>query len=229
MSAPTRAPATAGSIGFSRGADGRVHFRAGSELELNELRASFGRNNFVTLPGFLGEPVLDEFWARVDNDDFREWRHGDLKVELCLDVTAALALIWFVSDDARLFRLVERLSGLGPIGCFRGRVYRMLPTERHHDGWHDDLSDDRLVGMSVNLGREPYDGGLLQLRDRGSHRALGEIHNAGPGDAVLFRIAPGLEHRVTVVSGDAPKTAFAGWFKATPVSPLLARGASARH
>jgi hypothetical protein len=42
------------------------------------------------------------------------------------------------------------------------------------------------------------------------------VANTGPGDALLFRIARHLTHRVTPVDGTADKTAFAGWFRSEP-------------
>ena len=51
------------------------------------------------------------------------------------------------------------------------------------------------------------------MRKQGSKRLLVQIANTGLGDAMLFRISGNLEHRVTEVTGDQPKTAFAGWFQ----------------
>jgi len=56
---------------------------------------------------------------------------------------------------------------------------------------------------------------LLQIREARSKRILHEIANTGPGDAVLFRVDPGLEHRITPVTGSISKTALAGWFVST--------------
>ena len=66
--------------------------------------------------------------------------------------------------------------------------------------------------MSVNLGPRPYDGGVFQLRRRGSEDILCELPNVVPGDAILFQISKELVHQVTPVVGTEPKTAFAGWF-----------------
>ena len=67
--------------------------------------------------------------------------------------------------------------------------------------------------MSVNLSGQPYGGGVFQLRRTADERLLGEVHNLGLGDAILFRLSPQLQHRVTDVTGEHPKTAFAGWFR----------------
>jgi hypothetical protein len=71
----------------------------------------------------------------------------------------------------------------------------------------------REIGMSVNLSADVYEGGVFEIRDAESERALASIANVGFGDAILFRVASTLEHRVTDVRGARPKTAFAGWFR----------------
>ena len=67
--------------------------------------------------------------------------------------------------------------------------------------------------MSLNLGPLAYSGGILQLRKRGCEEVLGELPNVTQGNAILFRISPQLEHRITPMEGAEPKTAFAGWFR----------------
>jgi hypothetical protein len=70
--------------------------------------------------------------------------------------------------------------------------------------------------MSVNLGRQIYSGGVLQIRESESGRIVHEVANTGFGDAVVFRLSHGLKHRVTDVQGGVPREAFAGWFKSEP-------------
>jgi predicted 2-oxoglutarate/Fe(II)-dependent dioxygenase YbiX len=78
--------------------------------------------------------------------------------------------------------------------------------------------------MSLNLEPEPYEGGLLMIRERGNARVIEQIENTGAGDAVLFRIDSALQHRATAVTSGV-KTAFAGWFRSeTPLRACLVRG-----
>src|SRR6202035_2809333 len=91
--------------------------------------------------------------------------------------------------------------------------YRMRPELGHYDLWHNDVLDNRVIGMSLNLSPRGYSGGLFQLRARGSDRVLIDIANTGFGDGIIFRISSDLEHRVSAVEGAEPKTAFAGWFR----------------
>jgi hypothetical protein len=54
---------------------------------------------------------------------------------------------------------------------------------------------------------------LFLLRERRSTRMLAQIANTGLGDALIFRISHQLQHRISGLEGDQPKTAFAGWFR----------------
>jgi hypothetical protein len=105
----------------------------------------------------------------------------------------------------------------------------MVPAEGHYDSWHDDIEDGivtgiedewtphgRLVALSLNLSDAAYEGGALLLRDKVTEQTLSEVRNIGLGDAIMFRLAQHLEHRVADVVGDVPKTAFAGWFHRRP-------------
>jgi hypothetical protein len=89
----------------------------------------------------------------------------------------------------------------------------MLPNSGHYDSWHDDDIKNRLVGISINLSPLQFCGGVFQIREQGSKRLIMQIANTGLGDAILFRISGDLEHQVTEITGNQPKTAFAGWFQ----------------
>lgn len=79
--------------------------------------------------------------------------------------------------------------------------------------WHDDVSHNRRVGISVNRSPRPYRGGTFQLRDCQSERMLAEVANTGLGDALVFAISSELEHRVSPILGSEAKSAFAGWIR----------------
>jgi hypothetical protein len=148
----------------------------------------------------------------VDRGTFREFAHGSIATELRLDDGIATGLLHFLTNDPRIFHLVESVSGCTGIRAFAGRVYRRFPGGHHHDDWHGDVDGRRLVGMSVNLSADAYEGGVFEMRDGDTQRPLAALPNAGFGDAILFRLADHLEHRVSDVRGAFPKTAFAGWF-----------------
>jgi hypothetical protein len=54
------------------------------------------------------------------------------------------------------------------------------------------------------------------MRRKNSEQAPKQIANLRFGDCILFRLSDMLQHRVTPVTGDFPKIAFAGWFKSQP-------------
>ena len=177
---------------------------------LEELRAEFCTRHCVRLRGFVEPRVLAKIQAQVAAAPFAPRAHGSISTELCMQPHAAVGLLHFLVNDPAVFRLVEQVSGVRGLSFFVGRVYRMLAGSGHYDSWHTDVGNDHQIGMSVNLGAEPYEGGVFQIRRPDGEPA--SLPNTGPGDAILFAIADGLEHRVTPMQGEAAKTAFAGWF-----------------
>lgn len=129
---------------------------------------------------------------------------------------AASHLLHFLTHDPRLFEVIQQITGCGRIGCFDGRVYRMVPGSQHYDSWHSDMVEHRMIGMSINLSPAVYSGGVFQIRDVDTRQIIHEVANTGLADGILFRLSPQLQHRITDVDGSVPKTAFAGWFQSEP-------------
>jgi hypothetical protein len=196
---------------------------AGSPDVVRGLRQEFEANHCAVIPGLFDPELLAWVQSEIERAAFDARDYDGLAGELTLDHAVPLmARLLFLLNDPDLHAAVEQISGLGPMVRFDGRIYRRLPVAEHYDNWHDDLAGPhRLVTMSVNLGSEPYEGGLLLLRRKGTAEPLAQVHNTGPGDALLFRIQPGLEHRVTSVTAGT-KTALAGWFGSAPPWPLPA-------
>lgn len=187
-----------------------------SDAELVALAAQFAARHVIQLPSFLDRGLGSLLDGRLSRAPFRARIENGIEIEDALDDANLAALCHFLLNDRRLFSLIDRLTGCGPIASFTGRVYRRRAATRpgeHYYPWHDDLSEDRLVAISINLGGTPYAGGHLQLRDAQTHAVLAEIANLGHHDAMLFRVSPALQHRVTPVSGQAARTVLAGWFR----------------
>ena len=187
-----------------------------TERELDRLSEEFGRRHCVLLKNFFEPELLADIRRRVDDATFLPRTDDGIATELCLSEPVTAGLLNLLVNRQDLFRVVQRVTGCGRIGSFQGRVYRFHGKLGHHDSWHDDMIDNRLIALSVNLGRGVYSGGLLQIRESESGRIVHEVANTGFGDALIFRIARGLRHRVTNVEGEVPKEAFAGWFKSQP-------------
>jgi hypothetical protein len=188
-----------------------------SSAELAKLRHEFDCRHWVQFPQFIEPGLLDTLLSRMERGSFSERTDEGIASEACLDEgDVAVNSLILMANDGKLHNVVEQITGCGPIGCFTGRIYRLVPGAGHIDSWHDDLRDTRLVALSVNLSRQPYEGGDLQIRRKSSGERLEKVRNTSLGQAVLFRISPELEHRVAPVEGRNPRTAFAGWFRAQP-------------
>jgi hypothetical protein len=184
----------------------------GTQGDLNSLRDKYDRDNYVILPQLYEPTLLEEIMRRVDAARFLPKNHVDVGLELCMDDRVTESMFGFFPNNPTFLRLVEQITGQPQLGEFVGRVYRMTSSGGHYDDWHDDCCNQRVVTMSLNLSRQAYAGGALQIKRRDSDEIIQEIHNTGFGDALLFRISKQLIHRVQDVKGDIPKTAFAGWF-----------------
>jgi hypothetical protein len=187
---------------------------------LDELRESFESRHHAVVPGLMGPRMLEWVRAEVERAAFHEREDSGLGGELMLEGRSPLvARLMFLFNDPALYRAIEELTGIERLARYDGRIYRRHARPDHYNEWHDDLlGPTRLVAMSINLSTEPFEGGVLALRYKGETEPIAEVHNNGPGDALLFRIRNDLEHHVTTVTEGA-KTAFVGWFGAEPPWP----------
>lgn len=195
-----------------------------SPEEVAALRAEFDGRHAIRLPRFLDPELLALVQRHISQGSFYTRAHGRVGLELCLSPGITYGILhYLMNNNPSLFRFVETITGCGRIGLFTGRVYRMMPGPNHYDSWHSDDVAQRLIGMSLNLSEEVFAGSVFQLRDARADPILCEIANTGLGDAILFRIAPHLVHRITPLEGTAPKTAYAGWFRGLPAGPASQR------
>lgn len=184
---------------------------AGSSEDLDPLRAAFERQHCVRLPGFLTEPLLERLQGYVREGEFSGRSLPRDRTELTMEAGKAPQLLMLWLNDPRLFELVRTITGCRRIGACEGGVYRMMPGERA-DSWHGEVFGHRMIAISVDLSEQPYSGGALEIRDRYSHEMLHRAEDTDPGDAILVRLAPFLQHRVTSLEGDSPRTVYAGRF-----------------
>jgi hypothetical protein len=204
--------------------------RAGTRLELEGAeiaRAHFDRHHWLKLPKLLTAPTLSDVRRQLASAAFVEVRHTNVtppSIDVCMEPNALSAMLELFCNDPVVLGAVEALTGCAPLVRFDGFVYRLAPGGGHHHNWHNDVLQGRRVAMSINLEVRPYEGGKLLIRARHTECVLAEVENTGPGDAVLFRIDPALQHRATTVT-QGTKTAFAGWFRSeAPLRAALAQG-----
>jgi hypothetical protein len=182
--------------------------------DVERLNAEFRAKHCVLLPKLLEPALLDLLLSRLERGQWCERLHKGIGAEVVLDDLLAVNVLHLVANSLRFLDAVRNITGCAQITWFGGRVYRFIPNSGHYDSWHTDAAtDDRLVGMSLNLSPKSYKGGLFQLRAHSSDRIFAQVANTGWGDAIFFRISKSLEHQVTEVEGEEPKTAFAGWFQ----------------
>jgi hypothetical protein len=201
-----------------------------SPSRIAALRARFERNHCVLLPRLIETNLFDGLVRRVERAEFEERVHEGIaeNLELCMQPNAVGGILHVLLNSPSLFALLEHVTGCGPIGHYTGRIYRVVPGHGHRDAWHDDLGGHRVLALSLNLSRARFVGGQLQIRERASNRVVHEEVNTGFGDALVFRLDPGLEHRLTEVTGARSKTALAGWFRSGADARALLPGGSGR-
>jgi len=189
---------------------------SGSPGDVERLQSQFEKEHWIKFPRLLDRKLLNFIQPIIHQAVFYPTASQGIGAELSMSQNEALSLLYLLTNDPRLFQIVERITDCGRIGCFTGRVYCMRPCPEHYDSWHSDMVQDRILALSINLSREVYSGGVLQIRDRTSQEILSEVVNVGFGDAIVFRLSHALQHRITNVEGKVSKTAFSGWFRSQP-------------
>jgi hypothetical protein len=199
----------------------------GSDDDFQAAQRRFATQHSLRLEGFVDPDLLAALRRALDAAPFRDRTHVGIGTELCLGEGPLSAAMEFLWNAPVLAAAIDRITGCGPIGCFEGRVYRMLPAHGHYDSWHSDVGEDRRIAMSVNLSVDRYEGGVTEFRHADEAHPFHRIANTGFGDAIIFRIDPSLRHQVTEVTGTVAKTAYAGWFRTSPEYSKMFRERSA--
>ncbi|MGH7924990.1 MAG: PqqD family peptide modification chaperone [Candidatus Binatus sp.] len=182
--------------------------------QLRSAREHFQEHDYLRLPGFI-EPGFFRVIQRYLLGATWEKRFWNVGHDLTLTNNPLSDVVHVLLNDPKLFRMLGRATGCGPIRCFKGRLYRMVARKGLLFDWHPDTKNNRKLAISINLSDAPYRGGTLEIRERsGSVREV--VPNLGFGDAIVFRVAEHLEHRLTPVVGRIPKTAIAGFFCTSP-------------
>ena len=190
-----------------------------TDRELDALAEKFETAHLLRLPNFFDADLGDMLDRHLSRAAFAARVDGDRVIEHTLADDALFAVCLFVLNDPKVLAVIDRITRSGPFASFNGRIYRRgepaKPGEQYYE-WHDDVFEDRRVALSVNLGRVPYEGGTLQVRNAASHQPVAEAANVAYLEALLLRVADGLEHRVAPVFGPVSRTVLAGWFRGVP-------------
>lgn len=208
------------------------HGIAAEDADLERLRAEFATRHYAMLPGFLAPSLLQYLLRHVEQARYetKQELHKGQEFGRTLFVPATEPA-WFLTElflnRPALFRMVERISGCRPIGNYVGRLHCTLPGPAHYIHWHDDINDDiennRLVGLNISLSPAPFRGGNFQLREKGAERNLLSVGCLPAGDAFLFRLDRGIEHRLTPLESGAKRIVAVGWFRSEPTWDSFSR------
>jgi hypothetical protein len=190
---------------------------------VERARDEFARAESAVLTGFLEADLAQRFTGELDAEACApNVHHAADNREFARDLTfsstsGVLHALHLMLNNPRLFAAIRQITGCGPIGCFAGRIYRNLPSPEYRLDWHDDTqTPHRLIGLSMSLTVGSLEGGLFRLRRKSTREILAEVAHSRPGNAHIFRIDSAIEHCVTAVQGELPRTAFAGWFQSSP-------------
>ena len=200
-----------------------IHFNR-KEFVYNENRdffkkkKEFQRNSCVKFSSLISSDLLKLIQDQIKETDFFLRTHYTQKnkkkisTELYLRNGIPSLILHSLVNNPRFISVIREITDCQDIENFKGRIYRFCPGKAHFDSWHTDADGLRMVGLSINLSDSIYEGGYLQIRQKKSKKIIYQIQNVGFGDAIFFRIAPFLEHQVTLLKGCRPRTVFAGWF-----------------
>ena len=198
--------------------------------EIAVLARRFEQSHVFRLAELLHPDLMRLICVRLQCTTWTTRDDGRIAREAAPEKLSPANILNFAANTPEFLELMRQITRCDQISWFAGRVYRMEAVKDHFDSWHTDMgsSQDRLVGMSVNLSPRSYKGGVFRLRDEVSGEILCELPNSRPGDAIFFRISPRLKHMVTPVEGPEPKTAFAGWFRSGEIDFYTALRGSSR-
>ncbi|HEY0302190.1 MAG TPA: 2OG-Fe(II) oxygenase [Rhizomicrobium sp.] len=186
-----------------------------SDPQADALAAAlFAERHMLELPGLLGDDLPALFAQMRRNARFVP--DGDAKVgQRLLEEPPRLGTaLCFLLKRQPLRAWLEQITGIGPLVTVGGATAQFLAGGGHQLEWHNDLVADqaRLLGVTVNLGSEPYEGGRFELRRRKETALLAHYDHRQFGSALMFRVSRDLMHRVTPVTEGGPRTVFGGWF-----------------
>ena len=194
-------------------------FKIPDQKILDLYREEFRKNNCIYIPELIEKKILAKTIVLIQNSKFFENTHlnqsGNVfaKDESIVNNSIALQHIHFLMNNQNLFSVVKYITNSPEIKGFSGRIYRNSPNSSHHLDWHDDKQvANRLLGVSINLSTDKYEGGKFQIRKKNSSFLLKEIGCGNLGDTHIFDISDFIEHRVTKTQGLFPRIAAAGWF-----------------
>lgn len=106
---------------------------------------------------------------------------------------------------------VQAVTGCGPVGRVEAMVVETRPGGDDRLDWHNDTHANIVLGVTIHLGADAYEGGAFELRDAGADALRFRHAGAQRGDVLLFDVDPAFDHRVMPVVSGAARRVFTGW------------------
>lgn len=188
--------------------------------QLAELTRTFSDQHFVHLRGLIERSFLDQLVDRIEQVEFREDLTDNIGcVERCADPRIDHGMQFMLNQEP-ILKTISSIVGK-EVHRWLGNTVRRTPGADHFSNWHNDTTPPveiegdryrRVVPLSLNLTRHRFEGGNLRMRTVPDEKEFADIENKEPGDALMFRIGPDLQHRVADVTGTVPRLVHVGWF-----------------
>lgn len=173
----------------------------------------FSQSRVLECGEALDSAMLDIVLGQLDRGGFMPetiGKMGEREVEMGSRAGAGLML---ALKRRNLLDWLERATGCGPLDTVAGVITQARAGLPHQLGWHDDREDvRRKLAVTINLGTEPYEGGLFEIRRKETHEPLFAHRHTELGTALIFQVAPDIQHRIHPITAGGPRRVFAGWF-----------------
>ena len=123
------------------------------------LQGEFQASHCVLLPGLIDASLHFLILPMIERGLWRDESYSGIGTKYLLFDDLALHLLHFAVKAPAFIDGVKRITGCDDIDRFDGRFCRFATGTNHEFDWHIDVSDNRLVGMSINLSALDTKGG----------------------------------------------------------------------
>lgn len=176
-------------------------------------RQAFGTTPALLFEDVFSAPLLDRLMARAGTSGFTLRDNGHVGLREFADDGSIGAAFALMLDRPLLCSWLTKATGCPPMRGVVGSINQATPGTDNGLTWHDDLTNKgRMLGIVVNLSDSPYDGGIFEMRPKGSVEPLLTCHHVRRGSTLIFAVRPDLEHRVTPLTSGGPRRVYTGWF-----------------
>ena len=190
--------------------------------KLESYQHSYETENVFVLPSLFCNSLKELIEKHLQNAQWIHNIHEDkttstiIAKEYTLDRQNLIyKILPFYLNHPTVLNIVRAITQSPTIKRFYGRIYKFEGNNNTFDNWHNDISTEktnRIVGISLNLSPEVYQGGIFSIRNKKTKEIYKHIKHDNWGGAHFFRIHSKLEHKVDQVLGKNPRIAYAGWF-----------------